>query len=80
MTDWDAVKCTNCRTHRICRKHSAMKGSSFCQVQKGYIPPKMERYSNSSNNFFGMMLGWAKHISPKQLFLRNKEQKELEGE
>jgi hypothetical protein len=39
-----------------------MKGSAYCQEQKGQIPNREKRYSNHSERFLDLLFGWTRRF------------------
>lgn len=49
MVDWKTIKCTQCKSHKYCRKHNIAKGSTSCKVNLKLISkPKVETISKKS--------------------------------
>lgn len=38
--DWKKVKCSHCKSRKVCRRENVTKGSRFCQEQMKLIPKK----------------------------------------
>ena len=51
----EQIKCTTCKSKGYCRKHSVMKGSMTCDVNRGIAEPKKKKDPSDQAKSLGLL-------------------------